>query len=85
MGAIARYAPEWPFDQIAAIDRNIPAHGYLGIRRLQGDTLKVAINEAVENWQTIGSDQRPVVLSTACWAACRPSNTSIAQQFQQKL
>ena len=56
--AIARYAPEWPFDQIAAIDRNI-----LRIATWEfsvSDTpVKVAINEAVELAKQFGSDSAP--------------------------
>ncbi len=53
---IARYAPEWPLDQIAAIDRNILriALWEFGVQR---DTpVKVAINEAVELAKQYGSE-----------------------------
>jgi len=33
---IAKYAPEWPLDQVAVIDRNILRHSILGIRRAEG-------------------------------------------------
>src|SRR4051812_5726029 len=47
-GTIARYAPEWPFDQIAAIDRNILRIAAWEFA-ISGETpVKVAINEAVE-------------------------------------
>jgi N utilization substance protein B len=53
---IARYAPEWPFDQIAAIDRNILRLACWEFA-VQGDTpLKVAINEAVELAKLFGSE-----------------------------
>lgn len=56
---IARYAPEWPLDQIAAIDRNILRMA-LWEFAVYGETpLKVAINEAVELAKLYGSDSAP--------------------------
>jgi len=56
---IARYAPEWPFDQIAAIDRNILRVACWEFA-VQGDTpVKVAINEAVELAKLFGSESAP--------------------------
>ena len=53
---IAKYAPEWPLDQIAAIDRNILRMA-LWEFAVSGETpLKVAINEAVELAKLYGSD-----------------------------
>jgi N utilization substance protein B len=53
---IGRYAPEWPVDQIALIDRNILRMAIFEIL-LQDDTpVKVAINEAVELAKEFGSD-----------------------------
>ena len=56
---IAKYAPEWPLDQIAAIDRNILriALWEFGV---EGCTpVKVAINEAIEISKVFGSDSTP--------------------------
>ena len=45
---IVRYAPEWPLDQMAAIDRNILRIAIFEFV-LDGETpVKVAINEAIE-------------------------------------
>jgi N utilization substance protein B len=56
---IAKYAPEWPLDQIAAIDRNILRIA-LWEFAVYGETpLKVAINEAVELAKLFGSDSAP--------------------------
>ena len=56
---IAKYAPEWPLDQIAAIDRNILRIAFWEFA-VQGETpLKVAINEAVELAKLFGSDSAP--------------------------
>ena len=56
---IAKYAPEWPFDQMAAIDRNILRVACWEFA-VQGETpVKVAINEAVELAKMYGSDSAP--------------------------
>ncbi len=56
---ISRFAPEWPLDQMAIIDRNIlriAIYEFL----IDGETpVKVAINEAVELAKTYGSDSAP--------------------------
>jgi len=53
---IARYAPEWPLDQIAAIDRNILRIACWEFAVRQETPVKVAINEAVELAKIYGSD-----------------------------
>lgn len=57
--SIARYAPEWPFDQIAAIDRNILRMACWEFAVFHDTPLKVAINEAVELAKIYGSDSAP--------------------------
>lgn len=56
---ISRYAPEWPLEQMAVIDRNIlriAIYEFL----IDGSTpTKVAINEAVELAKMYGSDSAP--------------------------
>jgi N utilization substance protein B len=54
--AIARYAPEWPLDQIAAIDRNILRIACWEFAVQRETPVKVAINEAVELAKIFGSD-----------------------------
>ena len=56
---IAKYAPEWPFDQIAAIDRNILRMALWEVAVSQETPIKVAINEAVELAKQFGSDSAP--------------------------
>lgn len=56
---IAHYAPEWPFDQIAAIDRNILRIAVWEFAASNTTPLKVAINEAVELAKQYGSDSAP--------------------------
>ena len=56
---IARYAPEWPLDQIAAIDRNILRIAAWEFTVGHDTPVKVAINEAVELAKAFGSDSAP--------------------------
>lgn len=57
---IAEYAPEWPLEQIAAVDRNILRQACWEFASPAGETpLKVAINEAVELAKLYGSDSAP--------------------------
>lgn len=53
---ISRYAPEWPVEQIAIIDRNILRISIYEILYDKGTPTKVAINEAVELAKQFGSD-----------------------------
>ncbi len=53
---IGRYAPEWPLDQMAAIDRNILRVAIFEFVLDGGTPVKVAINEAVELAKMFGSD-----------------------------
>ena len=55
-GYIRRYAPEWPVDQIAIIDRNVLRISIYEILMHQDTPTKVAINEAVELAKQFGSD-----------------------------
>lgn len=56
---IAKYAPEWPLDQIAAIDRNILRLALWEFAVQCQTPLKVVINEAVELAKLYGSDSAP--------------------------
>ncbi len=53
---IAKYAPEWPMDQVAAIDRNILRMACWEFAVSRDTPVKVAINEAVELAKMFGSD-----------------------------
>jgi N utilization substance protein B len=56
---ISKYAPDWPFDQVANIDRNILRIAVWEMA-ISGDApLKVIINEAVELAKLYGSDSAP--------------------------
>jgi N utilization substance protein B len=52
---IAKYAPEWPVDQMAIIDRNILRIAIYEIATAEHTPVKVAINEAVELAKVFGS------------------------------
>jgi transcription antitermination protein NusB len=56
---IAKYAPEWPLDQIAAIDRNILRMALWEFAVHHDTPIKVAINEAIELAKQYGSDSAP--------------------------
>jgi N utilization substance protein B len=56
---IARYAPEWPLDQMAVIDRNVLRIAIYEFLVDDETPVKVAINEAVELAKLYGSDSAP--------------------------
>ena len=56
---IAKYAPEWPLEQIAAIDRNILRMALWEFAVYHETPLKVVINEAVELAKQYGSESAP--------------------------
>ena len=56
---ISRFAPEWPLEQIAVIDRNILRLAIYEILIDDNTPTKVAINEAVELAKLYGSDSAP--------------------------
>lgn len=56
---IATYAVEWPFDQIAMIDRNVLRIAIFEILAEPGIPVKVTINEAVELAKLFGGDNSP--------------------------
>jgi N utilization substance protein B len=53
---IAKYAPEWPLDQVAVIDRNILRIAFWEFAVQKDTPVKVAINEAVELAKQFGSE-----------------------------
>jgi N utilization substance protein B len=57
---IIKYAPEWPVEQLAIVDRNILRMALYEIGAQDTDTPpKVVINEAVELAKIFGSDSSP--------------------------
>jgi len=81
-GLIASHAPEWPLDQVAAIDRNILRIALWEII-LEGKTpIKVAINEAVELAKVFGSDSTPRFVNGVLGSLVLQHN-EIIQAFQR--
>jgi transcription antitermination protein NusB len=56
---IVRYAPEWPLDQMAVIDRNVLRIAMYEFLIDDETPVKVAINEGVELAKAYGSDSAP--------------------------
>ena len=56
---ISKYAPDWPLDQVASIDRNIIRISLWEFGVGKCTPVKVAINEAVELAKIYGSDSTP--------------------------
>jgi len=53
---IAKYAPEWPIEQITVVDRNILRIGVYELKWVANIPSKVAINEAIELAKTFGGE-----------------------------
>lgn len=57
---IGRYAPEWPVEQLAVVDRNILRMSIFELLNPDSDVpAKVVVNEAVELAKIFGSDSSP--------------------------
>jgi N utilization substance protein B len=56
---ITHFAPEWPVEQLAIIDRNVLRLAFYELLNLGDVPIKVAINEAVELAKTYGSESAP--------------------------
>ena len=79
-GVIARYAPEWPLDQIAAIDRNILRIAAWEFAVQRDTPVKVAINEAVELAKMYGSDSAARFVNGVLGSLAEHEN-EVVQQF----
>ena len=67
---IAQFAPEWPVEQLAIIDRNILRLSLFEIGSAKSDTPpKVVINEAVELAKAFGGDSSPRFINGVLGAA----------------
>ena len=56
---IQRYAPEWPLEQLAIIDRNILRMAIYEMGAGDGTPVNVAIHEAIELAKTFGAENTP--------------------------
>lgn len=55
-GAITKYAPEWPLEQITIVDRNVLRIGVYELTYCRDIPPKVAINEAIEVAKGFGGE-----------------------------
>ena len=81
--AIAKYAPDWPLDQISPIDRNILRIAFWEFGISQETPVKVAINEAVELAKTYGSDAAPSFVNGVLGSLAKHKN-DIIQSIQSE-
>jgi N utilization substance protein B len=56
---IARFAPEWPVEQMALVDRNVLRLALWEFAIARETPVRVAINEAVEVAKVFGSESSP--------------------------
>jgi N utilization substance protein B len=70
---IQRYAPEWPVDQMAVIDRNVLRIAIYEFFIGKLTPTKVAINEAVELAKLFGSDSAPRFVNGVLGALAAPA------------
>ncbi len=71
---IQRYAPEWPVDQMAVVDRNILRIAIYEFSVSGLTPTKVAINEAVELAKLFGSDSAPRFINGVLGALAAPGS-----------
>ena len=79
--AIADYAPDWPLEQIAPIDRNILRIAFWEFGISKTTPTKVAINEAVELAKVYGSDGAPSFINGVLGSLAAQKN-EIFQSFK---
>ena len=70
---IQRYAPEWPVEQMAVIDRNVLRIAIYEFFISKRTPTKVAINEAVELAKLFGSDSAPRFVNGVLGALAAPA------------
>ena len=70
---IQHYAPEWPVDQMAVIDRNVLRIAIYEFFISKLTPTKVAINEAVELAKLFGSDSAPRFVNGVLGALATPA------------
>jgi N utilization substance protein B len=71
---IHEYAPEWPIDQMAVIDRNVLRIAIYEFDVARITPLRVAINEAVEMAKAYGSDSAPRFINGVLGAFTHPDD-----------
>jgi N utilization substance protein B len=81
---ISTYAPEWPIEQMAIIDRNILRIALFEFLIDQGTPPKVAINEAVELAKMFGSDSSQRFVNGVLGALLRQKAPSLKRGRKRK-
>ena len=72
------FAPEWPIDQMAVIDRNVLRIAIYEFDIAHITPLKVAINEAVEMAKTYGAESAPRFINGVLGAFAHPADSTAA-------
>lgn len=81
---IAQYAPDWPLDQVATIDRNILRMALWEMALQAVTPVKVIINEAVELSKMYGSESTPRFVNGVLGSLAEQLN-EIRQDFKNLL
>jgi N utilization substance protein B len=71
---IHQFAPEWPIDQMAVIDRNVLRIAIFEFDVARITPMKVAINEAVEMAKAYGADSAPRFINGVLGAFTHPAD-----------
>ena len=71
---IHQFAPEWPIDQMAVIDRNVLRIAIFEFDIARITPMKVAINEAVEMAKAYGADSAPRFINGVLGAFTHPAD-----------
>jgi N utilization substance protein B len=79
---ISKHAPEWPFDQVAIIDRNILRIAVWEMVFDPSTPIKVVINEAIELGKMYGSDSTPRFINGVLGSLVQNQN-EIKQHFEK--
>ncbi len=79
---IQKYAPEWPLQQVAIVDRNILRMALYELTMDSRTPFKVVISEAVELGKTFGSDSTPRFVNGVLGALV-PLRKEIARRIQE--
>jgi N utilization substance protein B len=74
---IQHYAPEWPVEQMAVVDRNVLRIAIFEFSIGRVTPTKVAINEAVELAKLFGSDSAPRFVNGVLGALATPASQSV--------
>ncbi len=75
---IHQYAPEWPIDQMAVIDRNVLRIAIYEFDIARITPLKVAINEAVEMAKAYGAESAPRFINGVLGSFTHPVDSAHA-------